>query len=93
MSRKTALKGIPFKYQAPEAISVSLAGSFNGWNVSAHPLKKNKDGIWSTVVKLFPGTYEYLYVIDDEWWRDDPNCEIHQYNRYGGHNCLLIVEE
>ena len=93
MSKTTTPQRISFKYQAPAAISVSLVGSFNGWNVSAHPLKKNKDGIWSTVVKLFPGTYEYLYVVDGEWWRRDPNCKMHQYNKYGGQNCLLHVEE
>lgn len=92
MSKQATLKRIHFKYQAPEADSVSLAGSFNGWNVSAHPLKKDKSGICSAVLNLYPGTYEYLYVVDGKW-RDDPNCKIHQHNRYGGHNCLLIVGE
>jgi 1,4-alpha-glucan branching enzyme len=92
MNRGNSHKKIPFKYHAPEAKAVFLAGSFNGWNVSANPLKKDKEGYWSTTVKLFSGIYEYLFVVDGEW-KDDPNCEKHYFNRYGGYNCLLTIEE
>ena len=85
---------ITFKYCAPEAKAVFLVGSFNGWNTSANPLKKNKEGTWSTAVNLFPGTYEYLYVVDGEW-RDDPDCwfQLRCINKYGGYNCVLCIEE
>lgn len=93
MNKQISHKKIFFKYHAPEAKTVFLAGTFNGWNVSATPLKKDKEGNWFTKMELFPGTYEYLYVVDGEWWRDDPNCKMHQYNKYGGQNCILCVEE
>jgi 1,4-alpha-glucan branching enzyme len=92
MNKKNSHKRISFEYHAPGAMAVFLAGSFNGWNVSANPLKKDKEGNWSTTVKLFSGTYEYLFVVDGEW-KEDPNCESHYLNKYGGYNCLLTVEE
>jgi 1,4-alpha-glucan branching enzyme len=67
MNKKAIPQRISSKYQAPEATSVSLVGTCNGWNVSAHPLKKDTSGIRSTAVNLLPGTHESLYAIDGEW--------------------------
>jgi 1,4-alpha-glucan branching enzyme len=84
-------KRVALKYHAPNAGRVFLAGSFNGWNGSVNPLKKNSKGEWSITLHLYPGTYEYLFVVDGEWKRD-PACKNYHLNRYGGHNCVLIVE-
>ena len=93
MNKQISHKKIFFQISRTGGKDRFSAGTFNGWNVSATPLKKDKEGNWFTKMELFPGTYEYLYVVDGEWWRDDPNCKMHQYNKYGGQNCLLIVEE
>ena len=53
-------------------------------------MKRNKEGTWSAVMDLFPGTYEYRFIVDDRW-NDDPTCEIRNLNRYGGYNCVLHV--
>jgi len=90
MNEKTTRKRVTFKYCAPEAESVFLAGSFNGWNVAANRMKKGKDGAWAATVNLLPGTYEYLFIVDGEW-KTDPTCELRYLNRYGGYNSLLIV--
>jgi hypothetical protein len=58
--------------------------------MAANPLKKNKEGTWSTALNLFPGTYEYRFIVDGKW-KDDPACKKHHVNRYGGHNCVLMV--
>ena len=91
MTEKILKKRIAFNYHSPEAGKVAVAGSFNGWNASANPLKKNKNGSWSVVVSLFPGTYEYRFIVDGKW-KDDPTCKKRHLNKYGGHNCVLIVE-
>ena len=84
-------KRITFKYHAPYAETVFVAGSFNGWNSGANPMKRDKEGVWSAIVDLFPGTYEYRFVVDD-MWKDDPACKIRHMNQYGCYNCVLIVE-
>ena len=91
MDKSTTEQKVTFKYCAPEAKSVFLAGSFNGWNVAANRMKKSKDGAWTSTVKLLPGEYEYLFIVDGEW-KTDPTCELRYLNRYGGYNSLLIVK-
>jgi len=90
MIEKIVKKKIAFKYYAPQAKAVALVGTFNGWNAEANTLKKNKEGNWSTVVSLFPGNYEYRFIVDGRW-KDDPTCEIRHLNVYGGYNCVLYV--
>lgn len=56
-----------FTCQAPDAKSVYLAGTFNDWSESGTPLKKNRNGNWSTILSLPPGRYEYKFLIDGRW--------------------------
>jgi 1,4-alpha-glucan branching enzyme len=90
MTEKIIKKKIIFKYYALEAEAVAVVGTFNGWNSEANPLKKDKEGNWSTIVNLFPGNYEYRFIVDGRW-KDDPTCEIRHSNLYGGYNCVLYV--
>jgi hypothetical protein len=63
--------GIEFRYEDPSAGSVSLAGDFNGWNMNANPMTQ-ADGVWTVVVDLDPGTYEYKFVVNGSDWIADP---------------------
>ncbi len=38
------------------AESVSLCGEFNAWDKEKHPLKRRKDGSFSTTLSVKPGT-------------------------------------
>jgi 1,4-alpha-glucan branching enzyme len=80
-----------FSLSAPQARSVFLAGDFNQWNPSSHPLKKDKQGVWKVSLPLDPGQYEYRFLVDEEW-QNDPNCSSFVENRFGTLNCLRIVE-
>ena len=91
MGGKILKKRIVFKYHASYAETVFVVGSFNGWNSAANPLKQDKEGTWSAVVDLYPGTYEYRFIVDDRW-TDDPTCKMRRMNEYGGYNCVLIVD-
>lgn len=52
-----------FIYQAQgDPDTVALAGSFNGWDVSADALIQQTDGSWSLDLELPPGAYEYKFV-------------------------------
>lgn len=58
---------IEFRFFAPDARQVFLAGNFNGWNERSHPMKRAPDGGWSIRLKLPNGTYQFRYLADGEW--------------------------
>ena len=88
--QKNAKQKVTFSFVAPEAQSVQLAGDFTSWQQAPLPLKKLKSGLWKTTVSLPPGRYEYRLLVDGEW-RDDPACQLHQANQFGGENCICMV--
>ncbi len=65
--------GIRFTYYDPRARQVYLAGDFNGWDVTATPMKRDDQGVFSVVVPLGPGRYEYKFVVDGQWVADPYN--------------------
>jgi 1,4-alpha-glucan branching enzyme len=88
---KTAkAKKVIFSLKAPEASHAFLAGGFNGWDTTSHPMKKDKTGIWKISVNLDPGTYEYLFFVDGQW-RADPQANECVLNPFGTNNCLRRV--
>jgi 1,4-alpha-glucan branching enzyme len=80
-----------FSLSAPQAKSVFIAGDFNQWNLSIHPLKQDKNGVWKISLPLGPGRYEYRFLVDGEW-QNDSSCSSFVKNRFGTLNCLRIVE-
>ena len=64
--------GVEFRYEDPSAGSVSVAGEFNNWNTAADPMTLGDDGVWSAVIDLEPGTYEYKFVVNGTEWIADP---------------------
>ena len=73
---------VSFEYFNPTAHEVSVAGSFNGWQTGAAPLKQQRGEKWSTSLLLAPGRYEYRFVVDDQW-QDDPMVECFVATRLG----------
>jgi hypothetical protein len=66
--------GYRFAYTDASASSVALAGSFNDWSTTANPMSdEDKDGTWTTVIDLKPGSYEYKFVVNDGTWVADPD--------------------
>jgi hypothetical protein len=52
---------------------VNLAGTFNGWNNSSHPLQDDDgDGIYTIETIVDAGEYRYKIVIDRDYWTHDP---------------------
>ncbi len=47
---KILTKKVQFEFPASEALEVYLPGDFNNWDSSANPMKKDKKGIWKTVL-------------------------------------------
>ncbi len=62
-----------FRVWAPNATSVSVAGSFNGWSTTANPLASEAGGNWSVDVAGDLDGETYKYVIDGTLWKNDPH--------------------
>ena len=87
---KPAAKKITFLLKAANAKWVSLVGSFNKWDIEAGGMKRNKEGIWEKIVPLKPGSHEYKFVVDGEWWADPDNGNW-RYNEHGTTNSVIEV--
>jgi 1,4-alpha-glucan branching enzyme len=83
---------VTFKYFAPNAKSVALAGSMNEWNVATNPLAKNEEGFWILEIELIVGTYQYKYVVDGNQWKADPKNQNTQEDGFGGINSIIEVK-
>lgn len=69
--------GVTFRVWAPNASSVHVAGTFNGWNTTASPLAlEGASGLWSADVAGAAAGAEYKYVINGSLWRTDPRAKI-----------------
>lgn len=95
--------GILFRYEAPAARMVTLAGNFNNWggtegggryDPTIDPMTDDDgDGIWTIVKPLAPGRYQYKFVIDNgvRWELDPSNANTGEEG--GFTNSLVIVPE
>jgi 1,4-alpha-glucan branching enzyme len=55
---------VDFFCRAPRAKSVSLIGDFNGWQPTAHPMKRMPDGGWVIRMELPHGHHQYQFLVD-----------------------------
>lgn len=76
----SGLKEVQIEYSGNGDI-VEVAGSFNGWHhpikMDPHPLATATDTVgsrrsryWSTMLWLYPGTYEIKFIVDGKWTVD-----------------------
>ncbi len=79
-----------FRYTAPDAKSVLLAGDFTQWQQQALPMQKGPDGVWAASVSLPPGKHYYRFIVDSQWC-DDPQCGTRVPNPYGGQDMVRLV--
>ena len=83
---------VSFQRFFPTATRVCVAGSFNGWQPSATPMRRFGFGTgrWTVDLPLKPGRYEYRLVVDGNW-TDDPLGQTFVPNPFGTRNCVLLV--
>lgn len=81
---------VPFEINRPDARAVFVTGSFNNWDPAADPLQRQEDGLWTTELRLPPGTYEYRFVVDGRWMMD-PMSVAAVPNSFGGMNSIVVV--
>ena len=61
-------KSYTFKYNANESSDVYITGTFNNWEKIK---MTNENNIWKYYIDLDEGTYEYKFIINDEWKHDE----------------------
>lgn len=76
--------------QYPEAKSVIVTGSFNGWNRSGYRMTK-EGSKWILPIYLQPGKYTYKFIVDGKWILDPAN-KLYEQNEYSTDNSVLWVE-
>ncbi len=93
---------IPIEHRTPSPVSfsyapgdprprtVTVAGSFNGWNPQATPMERGPDGLFRATLTLRPGTYHYKFVVDGTWLPDPGNPERAD-DGLGGFNSVLYI--
>jgi 1,4-alpha-glucan branching enzyme len=87
---KPKRRKIKFSLRSPDAKEVILMGDFNHWNPKKHPMKKNNNDVWEKTTMLFPGRYEYRFLVDNRW-ENDPENKQWCFNRFGTKNNFIIV--
>lgn len=84
--------GIQFTISLPEAQSVAVAGSFNGWAVDTHRmLRQGTNGVWSVVIALPEGEHAFMYVINGKTWMAPPAAQDFVTDGFGNTNGIVVV--
>ncbi len=80
-----------FLLENADAERVRLAGSFNGWNPDATPMRRDAENRWSATVELPDGTHLYKFVLDDDQWIPDPANREREPDGHGGDNTRFAL--
>lgn len=67
--------GVGFRVWAPNVDRVTVAGEFNNWSETAHPLEHEDAGYWSADVPGAQPGQEYKFIIHEgssRVWKNDP---------------------
>jgi len=84
---------VRFQFRHGPARAVAVAGDFNGWDVTAHPMQHMADGPWILELDLSPGRYEFKFFVHGEGWTEwwnDPNAPKVP-NMWGSENSYVDV--
>lgn len=88
-SKKGARCKVTFKIPgelAGKAEKAALVGDFNGWDATAAPMNKHKDGSFSLSINFPVGsTYQFRYLLDDDTWISEPQADGQAHCSFG--NC------
>lgn len=95
--------GVVFRFRAPGALTVQLAGSWMsnsrlrgldwsaGTRVGLMQPATDAPGVWELQVPLGSGRYEYLFLINGRFWELDPSNPQRGPDAAGGQVSLLVV--
>lgn len=77
---------------SPGTQRVNVAGEFNSWSNSVHPMQRSADGkSWTVTLSLKPGSYQYKFVEDGERWVMDAKNPRSKPDGQGNVNSFVLV--
>ena len=91
MDKKIFRRQVNLIYQDTPGKNVFVAGSFNDWQPDKVLSDKNGDGHYSCRMMLYPGEYQYKFLVDGEWRSDSENPDFVP-NEFGSLNSVLVIE-
>ena len=85
-------------FQIPEvagnsAKTAAVVGEFNHWSSLAHPMRRLKNGSFSTTIDLEKGrAYQFRYLLDKKKWENEPEADQFVVSPYGdSENSVVLV--
>jgi hypothetical protein len=74
---RKSVNGLPgslnFRFEGPPGETVTVAGSFNGWDPFMYELREYPAGVYSLSIPLPPGIYQYVFYHRGERYLDPRN--------------------
>ena len=92
---KTKKGIVKVTFELPSQVSAKQAavvGEFNNWDPNATPLKRKKDGSFTTALTLESGKeYRYKFFLDSTRWENDPNPDRLVPNMFGTEDSVIMT--
>ncbi|HXF75608.1 MAG TPA: isoamylase early set domain-containing protein [Methylomirabilota bacterium] len=80
------------KEAAGSATNVHLVGDFNGWDQKTTPMKRLKNGSFTTTLTLAPNReYRFRYLVDNDRWENDWAADKYVPNVHGSDDSVVVV--
>lgn len=84
-------KSILFEIAAAQGSKVYVAGTFNNWDPTTHPLKHHpEEGVFKATLHLPAGQHEYKFVVNGVWQCDGMRPHGSE-NAQGSHNSVVHI--
>jgi topoisomerase IA-like protein len=93
ITRTTSRSGTKVTFSVAASTAVSVVGDFNGWDPSAHPLRKGTGGVRSATITLAPGAYAFRYLAHGGLFFDEPDADRFDSNEHGGIDGVLVIDD
>jgi len=66
-------EGVTFTFKGPPGETVTVAGSFNGWDPFMYELRETAAGVYTLTLSLAPGVYQYVFFCRGQRLTDSFN--------------------
>ncbi len=90
VARGRTSKSVRLQFTHDVGGPVFVAGTFNGWDTQATPMKRRRGGTWQVTLKLPPGEHQFRYFADGQWYTDYAAAGVAP-NGMGDFNSLVQV--
>lgn len=94
LKRKPICK-VTFRIPAGVGKSLKTAkvlGEFNNWSFNSNPMKRLKNGAFTTTIDLENGReYQFRYLLDENHWENETEADNFVPSPYGDSNNSVII--